>query len=78
MYSFNQIKLLRFSLYWSVMAERFRASDLCSDGRVVRMRVRILAATMVLVPLSKTLYHDCFPPPRSKWVTREGRVGCCV
>ena len=50
------------------MAERFNASDLCSDGRVVRMWVRILAATTVLVSLSKTLYHNCFSPPRSKWV----------
>ena len=47
------------------MIEWFSASDLCSDGRVVRMWVRILAATMVLVSLSKTLYHNCFSPPRS-------------
>ena len=46
----------------------FSASDLCSDGRVVRMWVRILAATTVLVSFSKTLYHNCFSPPRSKWV----------
>ena len=48
------------------MAEWFSASDLCSDGRVVRMWVRI--PTMVLMSLSKTLYHNCFSPPRSKWV----------
>ena len=53
---------------WSVMAERFSASDLCSDGWVVGMWVRIPAATVVLVSLSKTLYHNCFSPPRSKWV----------
>ena len=32
------------------------------------MWVRILAATVVLVSFSKTLYHNCFSPPRSKWV----------
>ena len=32
---------------WSVMAEWFSASDLCSDGWVVRMWVRILAVTVV-------------------------------
>ena len=53
---------------WSAMVERFSALDLCSDGRVVRMWVRILAATVVLVSLSKTLYHNCFSPPRRKWV----------
>ena len=37
------------------MAERFSASNLCSVGRVVRMWIRILAATVVLVALSKTL-----------------------
>ena len=47
------------------MAERFSASDLRSDGRVVRMWVRILAATVVLVSLSKTLYYNCFSSPRS-------------
>ena len=60
------------------MAERFSASDMCSDGWVIRMRVRILAATVVLVSLSKTLYHNCFSSPREKMVTCEGRVGCCV
>ena len=53
---------------WSAMVERFSASDLCSDGGVVIIRVRILAATMVPVSFSKTLYHNCFSPPRSKWV----------
>ena len=46
------------------IVERLSASDLCSDGWVVRMWVRILAATMVLVSFSKTLYRNCF----SKWV----------
>ena len=50
---------------WHAMSERFSASDLCSDSRVVRMWVRILAATMVLVSLSKTLYCNCFSSPRS-------------
>ena len=50
------------------MVERFSASDLCSDGCVVIMWVRTLAATMVLVSFSKTLYHNCFSLPRSKWV----------
>ena len=39
----------------SAMAERFSASDLRSDGRVVRMWVQILAVTVVLVSLSKAL-----------------------
>ena len=51
------------------MVEQFSASDLCSDGWVVRMWVRFLAATMVLVSFSKTHYHTCFSPPRSKWVS---------
>ena len=50
---------------WGVMAERFSASDLCSDGRVIRMWVRILAANMVLVSVSKTLDCNCFSSPRS-------------
>ena len=50
------------------MAELFSASDLCSDGWVVRMWVRILAATVVLVSMSKTLYHNCFSSPRRKCV----------
>ena len=50
------------------MIKRFRALDLCSDGRVVRMWVRIPAATVVLMSLSKILYHNCFSPPKSKWV----------
>ena len=53
---------------WSAMVERFSALDLCSDNRVIRMWVRILAATMVLVSFSKTYYHNCFSPPSSKWV----------
>ena len=35
------------------------------DGWVVGMWVRILAATVVLVSLSKTLYCNCFSSPRS-------------
>ena len=32
-----------------------------------------------LLSLSKTPYHNCFSPPRSKWVpVRALRVGCCV
>ena len=50
------------------MAEQFSALDLCYDGRVVTMWVPILAATTVLMPLSKTLYHNCFSLPMSKWV----------
>ena len=30
-------------------------------------RIRILAATVLLFSFSKTLYHNCFSPPRSKW-----------
>ena len=44
----------------------FSASDLCSDGWVVRMWFWILAVTVVLMSFSKTLYHNCFSPPR-KW-----------
>ena len=43
---------------WSAMAERFSALDLCSDGWVVRMWVRSPTATVVLMSLSKTLYHN--------------------
>ena len=50
---------------WGTMAERFSASDLSSDGCLVSMWVRILAATVVLVSLSKALYCDCFSLPRS-------------
>ena len=63
---------------WSAVAERFSASDLCSDGRVARMCFRTPTATVVLMSLSKTLYHNCFSPPRSKMGTCEGSVGCCV
>ena len=56
------------SVSWSAMVERFSTSDLCSDGRVIRMWVRILAGTMVLVSFNKTVYHNCFSPPRSTWV----------
>ena len=34
---------------WNTMTEWSSASDLCSDGRVIRMWVRILARIMVLV-----------------------------
>ena len=45
------------SSLWGAMAERFSALDLCSEGRVIRMWVQILAVTVVLVSLmSKTLY----------------------
>ena len=56
---------------------RFSASDL-SDGRVVRMLVQIQTTNTVLISLSKTLYHNCFSPPRSKIGTCEGRVGGCL
>ena len=59
--------LLIFFL-WSVMVERFSAFDLCSDSRVVRMWVRTPTTTVALMSLSKTVYHNCFSPPRSKWV----------
>ena len=52
-------------VWWVAMAERFSVLDLCSDGRVVRTWVRILAATVVLMSLSKTLNHNCFSSPRS-------------
>ena len=39
----------------------------------VRMWVRILV-TVVLVSLSKRLYHNCFSSPRRKWGTCEGGV----
>ena len=67
---YNVQKIFKMSSVpkWSAMVERFSASDLCSDGWVVRMWVRIPTATVVLVSLSKTLYHNCFSPPRSKWV----------
>ena len=42
------------------------------------MWVQILATTMVLVFLSKTLYHICFSSSRIKWGTCEGRVSRCV
>ena len=32
------------------------------------MLTETLTATVVLMSLSKTLYHNCFSPPRSKWV----------
>ena len=35
------------------LAERFSASDLCSDGWVVKMWVRILTMTVVLVVLEQ-------------------------
>ena len=44
-------------MFWykrDTMAKRSSLSDLCFDGRVLRMWVQILAATMVLVSLSKT------------------------
>ena len=53
-------------LYRGGMAERSSASDLGSDGRVVRMWVQIPTATMVLMSLSKTQKHcNCFSSPRS-------------
>ena len=41
--------------YGGAMAKRSRASDLCSDGRVVRMWVRILATNVLLVIKKDTL-----------------------
>ena len=52
------------SIWWGVMAERSGASDLCSDGWVVRMWVGIPAATMVLASLSNTINCNCFSTPR--------------
>ena len=72
--SISRENLQSYGLYGVPWPERFSALDLSSDGRVVRMWVRTV--TMVLMSLSKTIYHNCFSPPRSKWV--EGRVGCCV
>ena len=68
--------LVRNDLLWSATAGRFSASDLCSDGWVVRMWDRTPTATVVLVSLSKTLYHNWFSPPRSGMGTCESRVGC--
>ena len=39
--------------YFHVMAERFSASDLCSDGWVVRMWVQILAGPWCLCPWAR-------------------------
>ena len=50
------------------MVEGFSALDLCSDGQVVRMWVRTPTVIMVHMSLSKTLYHNCFSPSRSKWI----------
>ena len=55
----HSIFVFSFGVSWSAMAERSSTSDLRSDGWVVRMWVRILAVSMVLVSLSKTLY--CAP-----------------
>ena len=44
---------------WNAMAERFSASDLCSDGRVVRMWVRIPIVNVMLVSPSETLNYNC-------------------
>ena len=51
------------------MVERFSASDLCSDARVVRMGVRILDVTMVLVSFSKTkwLHLSCIIHRELRW-----------
>ena len=35
------------------MAERFNASDLCTDGWVVRMWIRLPTVTVVIMFLSK-------------------------
>ena len=64
---------------WGKMTELSSASDLRSDGRVVRMWVRIPAATMVHVSLSKTLNCNCFSSHRCiNGYTCEGRGGNCV
>ena len=49
------------TLLWGVVAERSSLPD-SSSGVSSRMWVRIPAVT--LVPLSKTLNHNCFSPPR--------------
>ena len=70
-----QIDENEFLKLWSTIAERFSASDCRSDGWVVLMWVWILAATVVLVSLSKTLYCDCFSSPREyKWVPARVEV----
>ena len=60
--TFRHLSVGKPEVEWSAMVERLSASDLCSDGGVVRMWVQILAATMVFVSFSKTLYHNCFSP----------------
>ena len=57
------IRVFSLLLYCSAMAKHSSAPDLCSHGRVW---VQILATTVGLVSLSKTLHHTCFSPPRSK------------
>ena len=42
------------------------------DSRIFRMWVGILARIIVLASLQKTLYHDCFSPPRIKMVINDG------
>ena len=54
------------------MAEWFSASDLCSDGRVIR----ITAASMVLVSLSLAIIASLHPGVQMG--TCEGRDGNCV
>ena len=54
------------------------SSDSYSDRWVVRMWVWILTTSVVLMSLSKTLCHDCFSPPRSKWVPVRAELVCCV
>ena len=48
------------------MAKRFNAMDLCFDGFITSMWTP--DCNRVFVSLKKTLYNNCFSPPRSKWV----------
>ena len=52
--------------------------DLCSDGGVARMWVWILAGTVVLVSMCKTLYRNFFCSPRSinGYLAIAGEVTC--
>ena len=38
------------------------------------MWVRTSTATVVFMSLSKTLYHNWFSPPRSKWVPMRAEM----
>ena len=66
----DSVKSSRFGAPWS---SGFSALDCW----VVRMWVRTPTATVVLMSMRKTLYHNCFSPPSSKWV-RGGGAGLVV